>query len=232
MFLMFHPLFWVMVGPAFLIALWAQYRVKTTFAKYSQVKARSGMSGARAAQEIIRAEGLDVTVEPIPGQLTDHYDPRSKTLRLSEPVYGGTSLAALGIAAHEAGHAIQHARGYAPMALRSAIVPAASLGSTMAMPLFFFGLIFGGARGLPFGMYLMMAGIVIFAAVVAFQIVTLPVEFNASTRAVRLLTTQGIVTDEEAAGAKRVLSAAALTYVAAALQGILTLLYLIMRARR
>jgi hypothetical protein len=229
---MWSPMFWVMVGPAFLIAMWAQYRVKSTFAKYSRVPARSGMSGARAAQAIIRAEGLDVTIEPIPGQLTDHYDPRTKTLRLSEQVYGGTSLAALGIAAHEAGHAIQHARGYAPMAIRSAIVPVASLGSSMAMPLFFIGLFFGGGGRTPFGAYMMMAGIVIFAAVVVFQLVTLPVEFNASSRAVALLTTQGIVTDDEAAGAKKVLSAAALTYVAAALQSIMTLLYMIMRSRR
>ncbi|MHC4250798.1 MAG: zinc metallopeptidase [Planctomycetota bacterium] len=231
MLLMFNPLFWIMVGPAFLIALWAQYRVKSTFAKYSRVPSRSGMSGARAAQAIIRAEGLDVTIEPVPGELTDHYDPRSKTLRLSEPVYGGTSLAALGIAAHEAGHAIQHARRYAPMAIRSAIVPVASLGSNLAMPLFIVGLIlmrFGPALG----QTLMSIAIIAFAVAVVFQIVTLPVEFNASKRAVALLTTQGIVTDDEAMGAKRVLSAAALTYVAAALQMVMTLLYLILRSRR
>ena len=231
MLLMYHPLFWVMVGPAFLIALWAQYRVKSTFAKYSRVPSRSGMSGARAARAILRGEGLDVEVEPVPGELTDHYDPRSKTLRLSEPVYGGTSLASLGVAAHEAGHAIQHARGYAPMALRSAIVPVASLGSTLAMPLFIVGLIvmrFGPALG----QTIMSIAIIAFAAGVLFQIVTLPVEFNASRRAIGLLTTQGIVTDEEAVGAKRVLSAAALTYVAAALQMVMMLLYFIMRSRR
>ncbi len=231
MLLMYHPLFWVMVGPAFLIALWAQYRVKSTFAKYSRVPSRSGMSGARAARAILRGEGLDVEVEPVPGELTDHYDPRSKTLRLSEPVYGGTSLASLGVAAHEAGHAIQHARGYAPMALRSAIVPVASLGSTLAMPLFIVGLIvmrFGPALGST----IMSIAIIAFAAGVLFQIVTLPVEFNASRRAIGLLTTQGIVTDEEAVGAKRVLSAAALTYVAAALQMVMMLLYFIMRSRR
>ncbi len=230
--LLFDMRFWMFVGPAFLIALWAQMRMRSTFARFSKINSRSGYSGADAARAILQGAGLDVPVEPIPGTLTDHYDPRSRKLRLSEPVYEGRSLASLGVAAHEAGHAVQHASGYAPMALRSAFVPVASLGSQAAMPLFFVGLVLGGARGMPFGHLLMTIGILIFAAVVFFQIVTLPVEMNASRRAIALLTSQGIVSDEEAVGARKVLTAAALTYVAAALQGMLTLLYMISRSRR
>ncbi len=230
--LLFDPRFWLFVGPAFLVALWAQMRMRSTFARFSKINSRSGYSGADAARAILQGAGLDVPVEPVPGTLTDHYDPRSRKLRLSEPVYEGRSLASLGVAAHEAGHAVQHASGYAPMALRSAFVPVASLGSRAAMPLFFVGLLLGGARGMPFGHTLMTVGIAIFAAVVFFQIVTLPVEMNASRRAIALLTSQGIVSDEEAVGARKVLTAAALTYLAAALQGILTLLYMFSRSRR
>jgi Zn-dependent membrane protease YugP len=229
--LMFDPLFWVFVGPAFLLAVWAQIRVSAAFAKYSRVPARSGYSGARAAEAILRHAGVDVAVEPVAGRLTDHYDPQRHVLRLSEQVYAGRSIAALGIAAHEAGHALQHAAGYRPMALRGAIVPIASLGSKAAMPLFFFGLILGGARGVPLGGLLMTIGIVVFAAVVVFQVITLPVEINASRRAIAVLGSSGIVDEQELPGAKAVLTAAALTYVAAALQGILTLLYLVSRRR-
>lgn len=237
---MFDPMFWVIVGPAFLLAIWAQAKVSATFAKYSRVPARSGLSGAEAARAILNASGLNaeisgmgwgpsgaIRIEPIGGRLSDHYDPRTRTLRLSEGVYAGRSLAALGVAAHEAGHAIQHATGYAPMALRTAIVPIAMLGSQAAMPLLIFGMLLGGLKGLPLGETLMTAGILAFAAAVVFQLITLPVELNASRRAVALLTSQGIVTAEEAHHAKKVLTAAALTYVAAALQGVLTLVYYI-----
>ncbi len=231
--LLFDPLFWIIVGPAFLVAMWAQVRVKSTFARYSKVPARSGMSGASAARAILRGAGLGVEVEPIAGQLTDHYDPRKRKLRLSEGVYGSNSLAALGVAAHEAGHAIQHSAGYAPMAIRSFFVPVASIGSHAAMPLFFIGMFLSyGSRQLPFGQLLMTIGIIVFAAVVVFQLVTLPVEINASRRAMALLTSQGIIGEDEAPAARKVLTAAALTYVAAALMAMLQLVYMILRSRR
>lgn len=230
--LLFDPLFWIVVGPAFLVAMWAQVRVKSTFARYSKVAARSGMSGASAARAILRGAGLGVEVEPVGGQLTDHYDPRKRKLRLSEGVYGSNSLAALGVAAHEAGHAIQHSAGYAPMAIRSLFVPVATIGSHGAMPLFFIGLVFGGARGLPFGQLLMTIAIIIFAAAVVFYLITLPVEINASRRAMALLTSQGIIGEDEAPAARKVLTAAALTYVAAALMAALQLVWMILRSRR
>ncbi|MHC4200223.1 MAG: zinc metallopeptidase, partial [Planctomycetota bacterium] len=218
--------------PAFLVAMWAQVRVKSTFARYSKVPARSGMSGASAARAILRGAGLGVEVEPVGGQLTDHYDPRKRKLRLSEGVYGSKSLAALGVAAHEAGHAIQHSAGYAPMAIRSFFVPVATIGSHGAMPLFFIGLVFGGAKGLPFGQLLMTIAIIIFAAAVVFYLITLPVEINASRRAMALLTSQGIIGEDEAPAARKVLTAAALTYLAAALMAVLQLVYMILRSRR
>ncbi|MHC4502004.1 MAG: zinc metallopeptidase [Planctomycetota bacterium] len=230
--LLFDPLFWIVVGPAFLVAMWAQVRVKSTFARYSKVPARSGMSGASAARAILRGAGLGVEVEPVGGQLTDHYDPRKRKLRLSEGVYGSKSLAALGVAAHEAGHAIQHSAGYAPMAIRSFFVPVATIGSHGAMPLFFIGLVFGGAKGLPFGQLLMTIAIIIFAAAVVFYLITLPVEINASRRAMALLTSQGIIGEDEAPAARKVLTAAALTYLAAALMAVLQLVYMILRSRR
>ena len=229
--MIFDVRYFLFLAPALLLALWAQAKVKSTFARYARVAPRSGQSGASAARAILQGAGLDVAVEPVPGQLTDHYDPRTKTLRLSEPVYGGRSLAALGVAAHEAGHAIQHATHYAPMALRGLVFPVASLGSKAAMPLFFIGLILGGTRGLPLGGLLMTVGILVFSAVVAFQLITLPVEFNASRRAIGLLTSRGIIAEDEVKGARAVLSAAALTYVAGALQGIMTLLYMLSRRR-
>jgi Zn-dependent membrane protease YugP len=212
--------------------MWAQVRVKSTFARYSKVPARSGMSGASAARAILRGAGLGVEVEPVGGQLTDHYDPRKRKLRLSEGVYGSKSLAALGVAAHEAGHAIQHSAGYAPMAIRSFFVPVATIGSHGAMPLFFIGLVFGGAKGLPFGQLLMTIAIIIFAAAVVFYLITLPVEINASRRAMALLTSQGIIGEDEAPAARKVLTAAALTYLAAALMAVLQLVYMILRSRR
>lgn len=222
--MLFDPRFLIFVGPALLIALWAQMRVKTTFAKFSKVAARSGYSGAQAARAILHASGLEVDVQPVHGHLTDHYDPRHRALKLSEPVYGGRSLAALGVAAHEAGHAVQHAVGYAPMAIRNMIVPVATLGSHAAWLLFIIGLFASHPM-------LINLGILLFSGVVAFYVITLPVEINASRRALALLNSQGILAQDEVPGARSVLTAAALTYVAAALQAILTLLYMLSRRR-
>lgn len=229
----FDPYYMLFVGiPGLLIALWAQAKVRGTFARYSKVISTSGRTGAEAARAVLDANGLhDIGVEATPGALSDHYDPRARVLRLSEPVYGSRSLAALGVAAHEAGHAIQHSVGYVPMRLRAGILPVVALGSKLWMPLAFFSLFMGGP-GSMLGQKLIAAAILLLAAVVAFQVVTLPVEYNASRRAAALLTSTGIVTESEAEGAKKVLNAAALTYVAAALQGILTLLYLVSRRRR
>ena len=217
------PMYFIIVGPAFLIALLAQLWVKSAFAKYSRVAPSSGYSGAEAAQAILKANGIyDVAIEPARGFLSDHYDPRTKTLRLSPDIYGGRSLAAVGVAAHEAGHAIQHAEGYAPLQLRSALVPMTTFGSQLAFPMFLFGWFLGI-------MELAMIGAVLFGLVVLFQFVTLPVEFNASNRAIAQLQAVGVVRPQEVAGARRVLNAAALTYVAAAVQALLTLLYFLLR---
>ena len=224
--MIFDPRYLLFVGPAILLAIWAQVRVKSAFSKYSKVRTRSNLTGAEAAHAVLRSADIhDVTVEPVQGFLSDHYDPRTKTLRLSPDVYSGASVAAAGIAAHEAGHAIQHARHYAPLALRSFIVPVASIASNMALPLAFIGLVFQMAG-------LLYVGIILFSAAVLFQLVTLPVEFNASSRAKAALASSGIITDrEEMEGVRTVLGAAAWTYVAAALTAIMTLLYLISRAR-
>lgn len=223
-------LYLIIVGPAFLIALWAMAKMRAAFARFSKVPSASGISGAQAARAILHSVGLEVDVEPVPGSLTDHYDPRKRVLKLSEPVYSGRSIAALGIAAHEAGHAIQHARGYVPLVARNFAFPLVALGSRMAMPLFMIGLLFSWA-GSVFGPTLILVGIIAFSAVVIFQLVTLPVELNASKRALVLLTRQGMITQEEAGPVRKVLNAAALTYVAAAIQAILTLVYMILRSR-
>ena len=226
------PRYLIFALPGVLIALWAQAMVRGTFARYSKVPSGSGYTGAQAARAVLDANDLhDIGIEAVPGTLTDHYDPRARVLRLSEPVHGSRSLAALGVAAHEAGHAVQHSVGYLPMALRSAVLPVASLGSRLWMYVFFLGLIMTG-MGQVFGSMLMNLAILLFTGVILFQLITLPVEINASRRAAALLTNAGIVTEGEAEGAKKVLNAAALTYVAAALQGILTLLYLLSRRRR
>jgi len=208
-------------------SLWAAARVRSTFHRFARVGVRSGMSGAEAAHAVLRAAGISgVRVEPHRGFLTDHYDPRAKTLKLSPEVYGGRSISAVAVAAHEAGHAIQDAHRYVPLALRSAIVPVAKLGDHVWPLLFFLGL-FANATGM------MYAGIVLFAAMVLFQLVTLPTEFNASSRAKAVLASSGIVsTQEEAAGVSKVLNAAALTYVAAAVTAIVQLLYLLSLASR
>lgn len=219
----FDPLYLVFVGPAFVIALLAQIWVKSSFSKYSKVKPSSGYSGAQAAQAILESNGIhDVDIEPSRGFLSDHYDPRNKKLRLSPDVYNGSSLASVGVAAHEVGHAIQHAKGYAPLKLRSSLVPVTMVGSQLALPMFLIGAFIGI-------MELALIGAVMFGAVVVFQFVTLPVEFNASNRAIEQLQAAGVVRSQEAEGARRVLNAAALTYVAAAIQGLLTLLYFLFR---
>jgi len=220
----FDPLYIIMIAPALLLSIFAQIRVKSSFSKYSKVPTYRGITGERAAREILRAEGIhDVGIELSRGFLSDHYDPRTKTLRLSESVYAGDSLASVGVAAHEVGHAIQHARGYMPLKLRSALVPISSLGSNLAWPLLIIGFIFMAKS-------LILAGIVFFSLAVLFQLVTLPVEFNASWRALNALPAAGILSDTEVMGARKVLSAAALTYVAAAVSAVLQLLYFLLRA--
>lgn len=205
------------------LSMWAQGRVTSTFGKYSRVRSRTGMTGAEAARRLLNSQGIyDVTVQAVSGNLTDHYDPRTKVVNLSESVYGATSVAAIGVAAHECGHAMQDNEGYAPLRFRSALVPAANFGSKLSWPLILIGVLFGGL-----GSPLVQIGILMFTLAVLFQLVTLPVEFNASGRAVKLLDSQGILTQDEVSGTRKVLSAAALTYVAAAAGSILQLLRLI-----
>lgn len=220
----FDPLYIVMIAPTLALSLFAQFKVSSSFRRFSKVPSSRGVTGAQAARIMLEREGIrDVSIEVARGFLSDHYDPRSKVLRLSETVYGGSSLASVGVAAHEAGHAIQHARGYAPLQLRSALVPVSTLGSNLAWPLLIIGFIFM-ARSL------ILAGIVFFSLAVLFQLVTLPVEFNASSRALKALPATGILTDVEVDGARKVLFAAALTYVAAAAAAIVQLLYFLLRS--
>jgi Zn-dependent membrane protease YugP len=214
-------MYWLFVGPALVLGLWAQLRIKTTYAVAQQMPAP--LSGAGAARHILDSAGLnDVGIEMVPGHLSDHYDPRDKVLRLSEDVYQSRTLAAVGIAAHEAGHALQDARAYAPLAVRNAVVPMAGFGSGIGMSMAIFGL-FLHISGL------LLAGIIAFSAVVFFQVVNLPVEFNASSRAKAVLVELGIISPEELRYVSKVLNAAALTYVAATLQVIFTLLYFVYR---
>lgn len=217
----FDPTY-ILIIIAAVITLIAQMRVNSAFSKYSSVSSMSGMTGAQAAERILAAQGItDVVVQRVSGRLSDHYDPRNKTLNLSEAVFGSSSIAAVGVAAHECGHAIQHARGYAPLALRSALVPVANLGSSLSWIFIIVGII------MSFNHTLIMVGIILFSAAVLFQLVTLPVEFNASSRALEQLETNGILYRDEVAQTRKVLSAAALTYVAAAASSILQLLRLI-----
>jgi len=223
MFMHFDPMYLPFLAPALLLALWAQMRVHSAYAAAQQLPA--SLSGAAAARHVLDSAGLnDVVIEQIPGQLSDHYDPREKVLRLSADVYQNHTLAAVGIAAHEAGHAIQDAAHYAPLAIRNAAVPVASFGSGFSMILFFIGML------APWLSWLMWAGIALFAGVVFFQLVNLPVEFNASTRAKDQLVALGIVDQQGLVEVRKVLDAAAWTYVAATLQALMTLLYLVMRA--
>ena len=208
---------------AMIFSMVAQTKVSSTFNKYSRVKNRAGFTGAQVATQMLQNAGIyDVSVQRVAGNLTDHYDPRTKTLRLSQGVYDSMSVAALGVAAHETGHAIQHDVGYAPLALRSFFVPLANFGSRLAFPLIVIGFIVAGG-----GSTLVTLGILFFSLSVAFTVITLPVEFNASHRAIDLLVADGFLTSDEIGGAKKVLSAAAMTYVAAAFAAVVQLLRLI-----
>ncbi len=212
----------VLIGAV--ISMIASMRVKTTFQKYSKIRSRTNMTGAQAAQRVLNSAGIyDVRIQHVAGSLTDHYDPRNKTLNLSDSVYGSASVAAVGVAAHECGHAIQHQQGYSPLNIHSALVPVANFGSMAAWPLIILGIVFGGA-----GSVFCQIGIVLFSAAVLFQLVTLPVEFNASRRAVRILGDIGILSEQELPYTKKVLKAAALTYVASAAAAILQLLRLVL----
>lgn len=216
----------ICAGVPLLFGLWAQMRVKTTFNRYSQVPTRSGLTGAQAAEAVVRYSGLEgVTVRPVPGNLTDHYDPRSRTLNLSESVGQAATVAALGVAAHEAGHAIQDARNYAPMRLRQTVLPAAQFGQSLWFLPVLIGLVIG-ATGL------VTVGLILFSAVVLFQLVTLPVEFDASKRALVALDSQGLLATDEVDGARAVLRAAALTYVAGFVASLGQLLYFFLISRR
>ncbi len=223
----------VLIGAV--LCMLASSRVNSTYNKYSRIRSRSGMTGAQAAARILSMSGIhDVQIQHISGSLTDHYDPRNKVLRLSDSVYDSASVAAVGVAAHECGHALQHHKGYFPLKLRSALVPAANLGSKLGIPLVILGLVLGIGFELPGGGYFSLAtiGVWVFSLAVLFQIVTLPVEFNASGRALKMLGSYGIMGDDEVDDCKRVLGAAALTYVAAAASSILQLLRLILLSGR
>ena len=227
MFFPFYDPTIIIVIPAIILAFYAQSKVQGTFQKYLKVNASRGYTGAQVARELLQREGLaGVRVEQVQGNLTDHYDPRQHVIRLSTPVYSGRSLAALGVAAHETGHAIQHATQYAPLNIRHSLVPVANIGSQLGLPLAIFGFFFFGSE------LLLHTGIVLFTGAVLFQVVTLPVEFNASSRAMALLEQGGYLQGNEVQGAKKVLNAAALTYVAAALVSILHLVRLLALAGR
>lgn len=215
----------ILIVPTLLLSIWAQIKVKSTFASYSQKINSRGITGAQAAAYLLRVNNInDVRIERVSGSLTDHYDPSSKVLRLSESVYGKTSIAAVGVAAHETGHAIQHAVGYGPLALRSTLVPVANIGSSAGPVLALLGIIFSWN-------FLLNLGILLFGCAVLFYLVTLPVEFNASSRAVAILGKTGVMSPQELSGVKKVLSAAALTYVASALTAVANLLRLILISR-
>lgn len=218
---MFDPTY-ILIVIGVLLSVFASIGVNTTFKKYSKVRSASGMTGAMAAERILRSQGInDVVIQHVAGNLTDHYNPSNKTLNLSDATYSSTSVAAVGVAAHECGHAIQHAKGYAPLSIRSALVPAANFGSSISWVLIIIGIVAGGSN------LLIKLGILCFSLAVLFQIVTLPVEFNASGRALKLLGNVGILSDREVAQTRKVLFAAALTYVASAAAAILQLLRLI-----
>ena len=214
----------LLVIPAFIFSLWAQYSVQSTYKKYSQTPARCGMTGYDAARKILDDNGLrNIRIEHISGELTDHYDPKARVIRLSDAVHDSKSAAAIGVAAHEAGHAVQYAQEYFPMKLRALIIPATKIGSFLAIPLFVIGLIMASDG-------LMLAGIVLYCAIAFFQLVTLPVEFNASKRAMECLAGYRYMTDEDLTAARKVLTAAAMTYVAALATTLTTLLRLLLLA--
>lgn len=216
---------YLLVIAGLILSMVASARVKGTFAKYSRMRSMCGLTGAQAAQKVLELSGIyDVRIEHVSGHLTDHYDPRSKVLRLSDSTYGSNSVAAVCVAAHECGHAVQHQKSYGPLVLRSTLVPAANFGSTLAWPVFFAGLIFSMKP-------LLTAGIILFSLAVIFQLVTLPVEFNASSRALRILEDGHVLGSTELAAGKKVLGAAALTYVASLAASVLQLLRLVILAR-
>ncbi len=228
-------LFWfdstlLILIPAMIFAIWAQYRVKSTFNKYARVANRRGMTGYDAARAVLDANGLrHITIEHIAGELTDHFDPRNNVIRLSDAVYNSTGIAALGVAAHEAGHAVQHAKGYVPIKIRSAIIPMTRFGSSLSGPLFAIGMLiaFFSQTGSFLGDVLMLTGILFFSFSTLFQLVTLPTEFNASSRAIKALESGGLLSADELPAAKKTLSAAAMTYVAALATSLASLLRLI-----
>ena len=222
----FFPVYLIFMAPGLALSLWASWRVKTSFKKYSSVRSSRGITGAEAAAELLGRAGVtDVKIVRTEGKLSDHYNPLTKTLALSDGVYSSSSIAAVGIAAHEAGHALQHAQHYAPLWLRSVLVPTANIGSSIG----YFVMVIGAFMA---STNMILLGAVLFSAVLFFQIVTLPVEFNASSRAKALIVEYGIIVPQERVGVDRILNAAALTYVAAAVSTLLTLLYFLMRARR
>ncbi len=222
----FFPFFdstMILILPAFALALWAQWKVKSTYRQFSEVRSRLGMTGEQVARRILDQNGLhDVPVVPVAGELTDHYDPRDRKVSLSEGIFASTSLSALAVASHEVGHAIQHKVGYAPMSWRAGLVPVANIGSMAAMPLFFIGML------VPSIGWMMDVGIIFFGAALLFHLVTLPVEFDASNRAIAILGNGSFLAPDEVTGAKKVLSAAAWTYVAAATMSLLQMLRLIL----
>ena len=232
-------MFWIdqyyilLVLPTVILALYAQAKVNSTFNRYRQERSYRGMTGQEVAVQMLRNAGImDVPVEMVAGHLTDHYDPKNRVLRLSESVFNSSSIAAIGVAAHEAGHAIQHQEGYGPLHLRNAIIPLTRIGSTLSMPLIFIGIAMGGlsnaVSAMNMGWYIIVAGIALFGVAVLFQLITLPVEFNASRRALVTLGSTQILTEDEVKKARKVLSAAALTYVAAMAQAVANLLRLLL----
>ncbi|ELC8450157.1 zinc metallopeptidase [Clostridium perfringens] len=227
---MFYPYYidptYLILIPAILISAWAQFKVSSTFNKYSTVRSINGYTGAQVARILLNDAGLqEVEIQQVPGRLSDHYDPRAKVLRLSSDVYGSTSVASIGVAAHEVGHAIQDKESYSALVFRNAIVPVVNFSSSLSWILFFIGILLSYST-------LVTIGIILFSVVVLFQLVTLPVEFNASSRALKLLEARGILYDKEVNGARNVLSAAALTYVAATLMAVLQLVRLIAISNR
>lgn len=222
--MIFDPLYWMVIGAGMLLSLWANSQVKGNFKRYSQIGTACGYTGAQIAERILADNGVQgVTIEPIAGSMTDHYDPSSRTLRLSEPVFGSNSMAALGVAAHEVGHAIQHAEGYAPLKFRSQWVPIANKGGGISM-FVIIGSFFMGGMATALGSSLAWAGILLFSTTTLFTLITLPVEFDASNRALAALSGR-YLSNDEVDGARKVLNAAALTYVAAFVTSLLTLLY-------
>ena len=220
-------LYLILVLPAVIFSLWASIRVNTTFKKYSKIRSMRGITGAEAARRVLDANGLQhIRIEQIPGNLTDHYDPRSDVIRLSESVYGNTSVAAVGVACHEAGHAVQHAENYAPVKIRAAIIPVTNSGSRRAIPLIILGILLNSLASAPEFLVIAYIGVACYGLCTLFQLVTLPTEFDASRRALRCIESYGILGSEEIGGARRVLTAAAMTYVAALAVSLMQLLRL------